>query len=106
VSEELARDREVLARQHQADVRYLAWLRQLAAFLRHEVRQPVAQINSSIEIVQLNCDVDEKLKPYLASAALSTQHVWNLIERAPALRPMPRPLCASTTHGQWNFTVW
>jgi signal transduction histidine kinase len=79
---ELARDREVLARQHQADVRYLAWLRQLAAFLRHEVRQPVAQISSSIEIVQLNSDVDEQLRPYLASAALSTQHVWNLIERA------------------------
>jgi signal transduction histidine kinase len=79
---ELAHEREALARQHQADVRYLAWLRQLAAFLRHEVRQPVAQINSSIEVVQLSCDIDERLKPYLASAALSTQHVWNLIERA------------------------
>jgi signal transduction histidine kinase len=66
----------------QNDMRYLAWLRQLAEFLRHEVRHPVAQINSSIEIVQLACKDDHRIKPYLASAALATQEVWNLVERA------------------------
>jgi signal transduction histidine kinase len=76
------REREAIARQSHNDSRYLAWLRQLAQFLRHEVRQPVAQINSSIEIVELACADDDRLKPYLASAALGTQHVWNLVERA------------------------
>src|SRR5262249_3244315 len=79
---ELVREREALARQSQNDMRYLAWLRQLAQFLRHEVRQPVAQINSSIEVAQLACKHDDRLMPFLASAALGTQHVWNLIERA------------------------
>jgi signal transduction histidine kinase len=76
------REREALTRQAQKDNRYLAWLRQLAEFLRHEVRQPIAQISSSIEIVQLTCRQDDKLKAYLTSAALGTQHVWNLVERA------------------------
>jgi len=62
--------------------RNLDWLRKLAAFLRHEVRQPVAQINSSIEIMQMDCNSGDQLGSYLASAASSTQHVWNLIERA------------------------
>jgi signal transduction histidine kinase len=79
---ELARDRETLARQHQIDSRYLDWLRKLAAFLRHEVRQPVAQINSSIDIIQIKSDNDETLRPYFASAISGVQHVWNLIERA------------------------
>jgi hypothetical protein len=43
----LLRERSALARQSQIDTRYLSWLRQLAKFLRHEVRHPVAQINSS-----------------------------------------------------------
>jgi signal transduction histidine kinase len=76
------REREAVARQSQNDSRYLAWLRQLAEFLRHEVRQPIAQINSSIEIAQLACKADDRLGPYLASASSGTQHVWNLIERA------------------------
>jgi two-component system sensor histidine kinase ChvG len=76
------REREALARQVHNDSRYLAWLRQLAEFLRHEVRQPVAQINSSIEIVQLGCRHDERLTPYLVSASLGTQQVWDLVERA------------------------
>ena len=76
------REREALARQNQSDTRYLLWLRQLAKFLRHEVRQPVAQINSSIEIVQLRCQHDDRLTPYLASASLGAQQIWNLIERA------------------------
>src|SRR5262249_1265292 len=79
---ELAREREALARQHQTDIRYLTWLRQLATFLRHEVRQPVAQINSSIELIRLTHENDERVKPHVASALVSTKHVWNLIERA------------------------
>lgn len=79
---ELEREREALSRQNQSNVRYLAWLRQLAQFLRHEVRHPVAQINSSIEIAQLTSKDDDRIAPYLASAALSNQQVWNLIERA------------------------
>jgi signal transduction histidine kinase len=69
-------------RERQKDGRYLQWLRQLAGFLRHEVRQPVAQINSSIEIAQLASKADERLASHLDSAASGTQHVWNLIERA------------------------
>lgn len=76
------REREALARQNQFNARYLDWLRQLAGFLRHEVRQPVAQINSSLEIAQLVSNSDERLAPYLASAMLGAQHVWNLVERA------------------------
>jgi signal transduction histidine kinase len=78
---ELDREREALARQHQADARYMSWLRQLAGFLRHEVRQPVAQINSSVELIHLTSH-DDQLKPYIASAAQGVRHVWNLIERA------------------------
>jgi signal transduction histidine kinase len=76
------RERDALARQYQNDARYLDWLRQLGKFLRHEVRQPVAQINSSIEIVMLACKNDGRLAPYLESASLATQQVWNLVERA------------------------
>ena len=64
-----------------ADARYLEWLRSLAAFLRHEVRNPVAQINSSLELIQL-ADIDDSINDYAASASSSVQHVWNLIERA------------------------
>jgi signal transduction histidine kinase len=78
---ELNREREALARQHQADARYISWLRQLAGFLRHEVRQPVAQINSSVELIHL-ASHDDQLKPYIASASQGVRHVWNLIERA------------------------
>jgi signal transduction histidine kinase len=78
---ELSREREALARQHQADARYICWLRQLAGFLRHEVRQPVAQINSSVELIHLTSH-DDQLKPYIASASQGVRHVWNLIERA------------------------
>lgn len=76
------RERATLARKSQRDSRYLGWLRMLASFLRHEVRQPVAQINSSIELIQLISQQDQQLKTYLASAAFGAQHVWNLIERA------------------------
>jgi signal transduction histidine kinase len=76
------REREAMVRQQQNDSRYLAWLRQLAAFLRHEVRHPVAKINSSIEVIQLACKNSDQLQPHFASAILGTQDVWNLIERA------------------------
>ena len=71
-----------LARQHHIDQSRLEWLQQLARFLRHEVRQPVAQINSSIEVIQLTSDRHGQLEPYLNSAALGARDVWNLIERA------------------------
>jgi signal transduction histidine kinase len=76
------REREALARQHESDHRYLQWSRQLARFLRHEVRQPVAQINSSIELAQLALDDFNPIKPHVANAAFATRQVWNLIERA------------------------
>jgi GAF domain-containing protein len=78
---ELNREREALARQNQADARYISWLRQLAGFLRHEVRQPVAQINSSVELIDQTSH-DDQLKPYIASASHGVRHIWNLIERA------------------------
>jgi signal transduction histidine kinase len=78
---QLNKDREALARQHQADARYISWLRQLTGFLKHEVRQPVAQINSSVELIDLTSH-DDQLKPYISSASQGVRHVWNLIERA------------------------
>jgi signal transduction histidine kinase len=79
---ELAQEREALARQHQSDIRYLDWLRQLAQFLRHEVRVPVAQITSSIELIQLAHNHDDKLQSLITNASLSARDVWNLVERA------------------------
>jgi signal transduction histidine kinase len=71
-----------LERQHQIDRRHLDWLRQLASFLRHEVRQPVAQINSSIELIHMTSGSKAPLAPYIAAAAQGAKDVWNLIERA------------------------
>jgi signal transduction histidine kinase len=79
---ELDREREALARQHQIDIRYLGWLRKLAQFLRHEVRQPIAQINSSIELIQLAHNHDDELKTLISNASLGAHQVWNLVERA------------------------
>jgi signal transduction histidine kinase len=70
-----------LERQHQIDRNHLDWLRQLASFLRHEVRQPVAQINSSIELIQLTAS-EGRLGPHIAAASQSARDVWNLVERA------------------------
>lgn len=81
-SQELAKLNLELEQRVQSDRRYLAWLRQLAQFLRHEVRQPLAQINSSIEVIQLASRCNETAEPYLITAAQGTQHVWNLVERA------------------------
>lgn len=79
---ELQNARSELIAKHQKDIDYLEWLRRLATFLRHEVRQPVAQITSSIELIQLIHRDDEAIKPYVVSASRGAQHVWNLIERA------------------------
>lgn len=76
------REREALARQAQSDSRHIQWLRILAKFLRHEVRQPVAQINSGIELVKILGEHDRRVSDVLDNAILSTQHLWNLIERA------------------------
>ncbi|WP_457155549.1 sensor histidine kinase, partial [Mesorhizobium sp. P5_C1] len=76
------RERERLSRQIQQDARHLQWLRTLAHFLRHEVRQPVAQINSSLELARMFGSDDARASGALDNATLSTQHVWNLIERA------------------------
>ncbi|WP_336489701.1 sensor histidine kinase [Methylobacterium nigriterrae] len=61
---------------------YSAWLRQLAVFLRHEVRQPIAQINSSIELVALKRTEDPSSDIHLRNAMSAAQQVWHLIERA------------------------
>ena len=71
-----------LERQHQIDRRHLDWLRQLASFLRHEVRQPVAQINSSIELIDITSGSKTPLGPYIAAASQGAKDVWNLVERA------------------------
>jgi signal transduction histidine kinase len=71
-----------LERQHQIDKHHLDWLRQLANFLRHEVRQPVAQINSSVELIQLASGREGRLGPHIAAAAQGAKDVWNLVERA------------------------
>jgi signal transduction histidine kinase len=76
------RAKESAVRQAQQDGRYIDWLRHLGNFLRHEVRQPVAQINSSIEIVQMALRADNEVAPYLTSAARGVKDVWNLVERA------------------------
>lgn len=71
-----------LGRQHQIDRHHLDWLQQLASFLRHEVRQPVAQINSSIELIQVISNHESRLAPYIVAASQGAEDVWNLIERA------------------------
>jgi hypothetical protein len=50
--------------QRRQDARYLEWLRSLATFLRHEVRQSVAQINSSIELIEPYRPNHESLRIY------------------------------------------
>jgi hypothetical protein len=68
-----------LERQHQIDRRHLDWLRQLASFLRHEVLQPVAQINSSIELIHVTSGNEGPLQPYIAAASQGAKDVWNLV---------------------------
>jgi signal transduction histidine kinase len=81
-----------------ADARYLEWLRSLAAFLRHEVRHPVAQINSSLELIQL-ADINDSVGDYTTSASNGVQHVWNLIERAS--RATDAEAFVRQSHARW-----
>ena len=76
------RERQALAHQSQSDGRTIEWLRILATFLRHEVRQPVAQINSSIEVVKILEKHDQRVSKALDNATSSARHLWNLIDRA------------------------
>jgi len=79
---DLAASNEQLQTILNQEARHLEWLRNMAAFLRHEVRQPLAQINSSIELSQLVLRNDARVAPYLSNAGLGVQQVANLIERA------------------------
>ena len=76
------REEQRAARKHaQDDQRYLDWLRGLAGFLRHEVRQPVALISSSLSVMQMTTtDVDSKAQ--ITNAETGVRHVWSLIDRA------------------------
>jgi signal transduction histidine kinase len=65
-----AREREAALRQSQSDKRYLAWLRQLAQFLRHELRQPLAQISSSLEVARLSSKSDDTVGPLFGQRSL------------------------------------
>ena len=79
---ELAASNEQLRALLNQDARYLEWLRSMASFLRHEVRQPLAQINSSIELSRLILQSDSRATPYLSNATLGVHQVSSLIERA------------------------
>ena len=72
---------EVRLAHDRINARYLEWLRNLAAFLRHEVRHPLAQINSSLEVIKLSASYTH-LNGQITSASRGVEHVWNLIERA------------------------
>jgi two-component system, OmpR family, sensor histidine kinase ChvG len=76
------RERAALRLQSLQDKRYLDWLRKLAMFLRHEVRNPVGRINSSLELAQTKSADNDEIKASLTNASQSTRDVWNLIERA------------------------
>ena len=60
------KEEQQTARRHlQENQRDLEWLRGLAAFLRHEVRQPVALVSSSLDIMQLHGpsgDIGQQIK--------------------------------------------
>jgi signal transduction histidine kinase len=61
--------------------RDLEWLRGLATFLRHEVRQPVALVSSSLDIMQLLKPTDD-IAHQIKNAETGVRHVWSLIDRA------------------------
>jgi signal transduction histidine kinase len=60
----------------------IEWLKCLAQFLRHEVRQPIAQLNSIIEIAQTESTLASPINSLLDEAKQSNINIWNLIERA------------------------
>ncbi len=76
------KDEQQAARRHILEnQRDLEWLRGLAAFLRHEVRQPVALVSSSLDIMQLN-EPKETIAQQIQNAETGVRHVWSLIDRA------------------------
>lgn len=76
------KDEQQAARRHiQENQRDLEWLRGLAAFLRHEVRQPVALVSSSLDIMQLH-QPGKDIAHHIKNAETGVHHVWNLIDRA------------------------
>ena len=76
------RKEQRVARRHAQDhQRDLNWLRGLAAFLRHEVRQPVALISSSLNVMQMS-ERDPASRKQIANAETGVQQVWSLIDRA------------------------
>lgn len=76
------REEKRIAHKHAQDHRRdLDWLRGLAAFLKHEVRQPVALISSSLDVMQI-AEKDPGAKAQIANAETGVRHVWNLIDRA------------------------
>ncbi|MGH1482827.1 MAG: sensor histidine kinase [Geminicoccales bacterium] len=68
-------------RRLQENQRDLEWLRGLAAFLRHEVRQPVALVSSSLDIMQLHKPTND-ITHQIRNAETGVRHVWSLIDRA------------------------
>ena len=76
------REERRIARRHAQDhQRDLKWFRGLAAFLRHEVRQPVALISSSLGVMQMK-ENDTESERQIANAETGVRQVWNLIDRA------------------------
>jgi signal transduction histidine kinase len=76
------RNEQRSARRHlEENQRDLEWLRGLATFLRHEVRQPVALVSSSLDIMQLHKPADD-ITHQIRNAETGVRHVWSLIDRA------------------------
>lgn len=61
---------------------HLDWISNFSKFLRHEARQPISQINSSLELIHLDTGISEDTVRHLDSASSSAQAVWALIEQA------------------------
>lgn len=78
-----ADEKSKLVKRLEEDRHHLGWLRNLATFLRHEVRQPIAQIQTSLDLIEMSAGEGEpRLKAHLRTAATGTQQVWSLVERA------------------------
>ncbi len=76
------KDEQQAARRHILEnQRDLEWFRGLAAFLRHEVRQPVALVSSSLDIMQLSKPKEDIVRQ-IHNAETGVRHVWSLIDRA------------------------
>ena len=76
------REERRVARRHEQDhQRDLKWLRGLATFLRHEVRQPVALISSSLGVMQMK-ENDTESERQISNAEKGVRQVWDLIDRA------------------------